>query len=51
MVNFMKYKNKKTQFIKLKKILYNKKGQIIFTSSFFSNDVKRYYNFISFKGS
>jgi len=38
-------------FLKCKKILFNKQGQIILVKSYLSNKTKKFYQFIAKKGS
>ena len=40
-----------SNFLKCKKILFNKQGQIILVKSYLSNKTKKFYQFIAKKGS
>lgn len=44
-------KKLKGNFLKTKKVLFNKKGQIILSSSVLSNKVTKFYEFITKRGS
>jgi hypothetical protein len=48
MVNMKKLKG---NLLKVKKVLFNKKGQLVFSSSILSNKSTRFYQFISKRGS
>jgi hypothetical protein len=38
-------------FLKCKKVSFNKQGQVLFVTSYLSNKTKKFYQFIAKKGS
>ncbi len=44
-------KKSNANFLKCKKVLFNKQGQVIFVKAYLYNKTKKFYQFIAKKGS